>query len=267
VISVVDLKNGLFIPNTAVGSGSQHSERPLMALWRKQMKTILKALVGSRAHGLHNDKSDFDYRGVFVVPTSTILSLGYKEKATSWLEGQGEDATSYELHHFLNLATRSNPSILEVLVSPVTEDTIEGATLRALFPYVWNSKDVLNSFVGYGKNQQKKYLDNKDNRPGKYACAYLRVLLLGIELLKYGTMTVDIAKQQDILGLNLPDLTGRSNKQILLEVKNNMFSKGTVINWAEEFMEIIKSYADNSNKETDMNKVNDFLLETRKANW
>lgn len=34
------------------------------------MKQVLKVLVGSRAHGLHNQDSDFDYRGVYVAPTS-----------------------------------------------------------------------------------------------------------------------------------------------------------------------------------------------------
>ena len=41
-------------------------------------KEILKVLVGSRAHELHNKNSDYDYRGVFVLPTSEIFSLNYK---------------------------------------------------------------------------------------------------------------------------------------------------------------------------------------------
>jgi predicted nucleotidyltransferase len=40
--------------------------------------------------------SDMDIRGVFVVPTSEILSLGYKEKSTSWIEGEKEDQTAVE---------------------------------------------------------------------------------------------------------------------------------------------------------------------------
>ncbi len=237
------------------------------------MKTILRTLVGSRAHGLHTETSDYDYRGVFLVPTTDILSLGYKEKAVSWLEGQGEDATSYELAHFLHLATHSNPSILEVMVSPVIEETEEGKELRALFPYLWSSTGVLNAFCGYSKNQQKKFLEDKDARPGKYACAYLRVLLLGIELLEQGTMTVNIEEQEKKLGFNLDLQTTPFTSDIsmvtrLKGVKNNEYSKGMVINWAEGLTERIKmAYNKNPNKETDLAKVNEFLLKVRKGNW
>lgn len=39
------------------------------------MEAILKVIVGSQAHGLATPASDFDYRGVFVVPTKEILCV------------------------------------------------------------------------------------------------------------------------------------------------------------------------------------------------
>lgn len=54
---------------------------------------ILKALVGSRAHGLHTETSDYDYRGVHVLPTRDILSLGFKYSGTSWLEGDVDETS------------------------------------------------------------------------------------------------------------------------------------------------------------------------------
>ena len=52
------------------------------------MSTILlKVIVGSRAHGLAGPESDYDYRGVFLHPTSHILSIGAKPKQTDWVEG------------------------------------------------------------------------------------------------------------------------------------------------------------------------------------
>jgi predicted nucleotidyltransferase len=227
--------------------------------------------VGSRAHGLHNENSDYDHRGVFIVPTSEILSLGYKEKATSWLEGQGEDATAYELHHFLHLACHSNPSILEVLVSPTIESTPVGDELKTLFPYLWNSVDVVNAFIGYGKNQQKKYLDDKDGRPGKFATAWVRILLLGIELLKYGTMTVNVEEQEKVIGRISPHIVTAniSNGTVLGIIKGNvLFSKGQIVDLAAKLQKNLeKAYEENKDKKTDFDKVNAFLLKTRKENW
>lgn len=220
----------------------------------ENMTMILKTLVGSRAHGLDTPESDYDYRGVFTVPTSDILSLGYKEKATSWVEGQGEDATSYELRHFLTLAAHSNPSILEVMVSPVVESTPAGDELRGLFPYVWNSTDVYNAFTGYSHNQQKKMLDNKDNRWNKYGVAYLRVLWMAYELLTKGTMSVRIENK---VHLNL-----------LWDIKNKKVKPGEIIDICEEVKLTVKdAYDQNPNKKTDYDKLNEFLLKVRKENW
>jgi len=79
---------------------------------QKDYPQILKVLVGSHAHGLATAESDFDYRAVFVQPTSEILGLGHKAQNNQWIEGD-IDNTSYEIGHFLFLATKSNPTILE----------------------------------------------------------------------------------------------------------------------------------------------------------
>jgi hypothetical protein len=216
-------------------------------------KLILKTLVGSRAHGLHKEDSDYDWRGVFLEPTSKILSLNYKSSNIQWIEDK-EDTTSYELGHFLHLACKSNPSILECLVSPIEESTEEGLTLRALFPYLWNSVDVYKAFCGYSHNQQKKFMDNKDDRPWKYAVAYLRVLMLAEELLTKGTMTVFIESEK--------------TRNMLKEIKAGLYTKGEIINEAERLKDKVKkAYENNKDKKTDFEAVNEFLLRIRQVNW
>src|SRR3990167_3470322 len=116
------------------------------------MDLILKVLVGSRANGLATWDSDWDYRGVWVKPTSEILKLGGNEKGQHNIEGN-EDNTLYELGHFLSLAVKCNPAILEVLVAPTVESTKIGIELQGLFDFVWNPIDVKNAFLGYSVNQ------------------------------------------------------------------------------------------------------------------
>ncbi len=223
----------------------------------ERKKVILKCLVGSRAHGLHTPESDYDYRGVFVVPTADILKVGARTKNTHWIEGQTDD-TMYEIGHFLHLATKCNPTILEVfLAEPQDNGSVAnmwGADLRALFPYVWNSRDVMNAFIGYGLNQRKKFLDKKDERPHKYATAYLRTLYQAYELLTTGMFTVKAADTE----------VGEQLKRF----KNADYTIGDVIQTAYEWEEKVRNaYEKNPDKETDFEKVNEFLLKVRKRFW
>lgn len=221
------------------------------------MKTLIKVLVGSQAHGLATPESDFDYRGVFILPTKEILSLGSHKQQTSWIEGKDDD-TSWELGHFLFLATKCNPTILEAFLSPRVEhpnrDWDDGDRLRTLFPHIWNSRDVMNAFIGYGINQRKKFLDEKDGRPNKFAAAYLRSLWNGFELLTTGTFTIKIA--------DLP--IGETVRRF----KEGDYEVGEVIDVCYKLeKEVRKAYEANPDKQTDLNTVNEFLLEMRKKYW
>jgi len=219
-------------------------------------KTVLfQALVGSRAHGLNDPDSDYDYRGVFIVPTVEILRLGANPKTTSWIEGDVDD-TQWELGHFLHLATKCNPTILEAFVSPIKETTETGDALRALLPLVWNSRGVHDAFRGYSTNQRKKFLEDKDGRAWKYAVAYIRTLWMGTFLLEQGVLPINIqAYNQDM-------------HKTLLKIRHAGMSKGDVVDIATAWEDRITSaYEKHPNKETDIEAVNDFLIETRWRYW
>lgn len=217
-------------------------------------EVLFQALVGSRAHGLNDPDSDYDYRGVFVVPTSELLKLGAKADTTSWIEGAIDD-TSWEIGHYLKLATKCNPTILEALVAPLTQSTRCGDKLRSMFPIIWNSTDVFNAFQGYGHNQRKKFLEDKDKRAWKYACAYIRTLWQARTLLETGELMVDVTPWPE-------------RRDVLLKIRRGEVQKGLVIDLAESISQEIQSaYDKNKNKETDLEAVNDFLLRVRQACW
>lgn len=216
---------------------------------------ILNVLVGSRAHHLHTEDSDSDWRGVFVVPTSDILSINRTVKNTNWIEGDN-DNTSWEIGHFLQLATKCNPTILETFLSPVESITPLGQELRDLFPYVWNSQYVRDAFIGYSHNQRKKLLEGKDVRPHKYATAYLRTLYNAKELLETGTFTIAVGDTE------FGDYLRR------VKYKDPSISVGEIIDRCMVLeAEVRAAYDRNPDKQTDIEKVNDFLLKVRCNNW
>ncbi|MFA5396200.1 MAG: nucleotidyltransferase domain-containing protein [Methanogenium sp.] len=219
-------------------------------------QTILKTLVGSRAHKLNDETSDYDYRSVFVSPTVDLLKLGPKPKTTSWIEGDVDD-TAWEIGHFLHLATKSNPTILEVFASPIiAEDTLmTGYSLCELFDSVWNSNDVYHAFSGYSKNQRKKLLDEESDRKFKYGVAYIRTLWMGTYLLERGELFVDTTKNTPV-------------RELLLNIRHGKMSVGDIVGQACYWQERLeKAYKKNPDKQTDLEKVNEFLLEVRKTFW
>jgi len=230
---------------------------------------ILKTIVGSQAHGLAEEGSDTDYRGVYVTPTSEILKLGSKIKGAHWMEGESEDNTAYEIGHFLHLATHCNPSILEVFKAPMIKVPNEhgclilnvwGEELRRLFPYIWNPQGVFNAFVGYGLNQRKKMLDNHLDRWSKYGIAYLRTLKNLIDLLETGTFSLEIPE-------------GDFKNYIRL-VRTGKITIGEIINSAQDLTEHAKESLENHlnnrakfEQKQDIEKVNQFLLTVRYRFW
>lgn len=214
---------------------------------------LLKALVGSRAHGLHSEDSDYDYRGVYALPTSEILSLGYKYSGTSWIEGDIDD-TSYEIGHFLQLCTKANPSVLEVLVSKQTPINTELANeMRELLPFMYNPKDAFNAFSGYSKNQQKKLLDDHLSRRLKFGVAYVRTAYNLVELFETGTFSLEV--------------TDTAKKNVLQDIKAGVYSDGEMIDLAEKQIAIAKQMLPDMVNSQDVSIVNDFLIKVRKEHF
>lgn len=217
---------------------------------------ILQVLVGSRAHGLATPDSDWDYRSVFVVPTDELFKIGgYIGGDVRWIEhgkARTDDDTGWEVGKFLFLATKSNPTILEVFKAPIIESSNWGLEMRELFPYIWSSQAVRDAFIGYGLNQRKKFLDEKDNRSPKYAVSYLRVLYNAWELLTTGTFTIEVVNT--------------SIGDILKQWKSGNYTVGEVMDLCFKWGKIVEEVYDNlpTKHQTDLKPINDFLVRLRR---
>jgi len=226
-------------------------------------KVILKVLTGSRAYGLDTSESDYDYKGVFVVPTHKFLTLDIKPRETAWIEGQDEDNIAWEIHKFFVLATQCNPTALETMVAPIEYSDEEGITLRTLMPYCLSRKRVYDAYSGYAHNQRRKMFEPTGTKMGterlaKFAINYLRSLWQGIELLCRGTYNPRIANEE--LKAFLIELRASPNVDLLM---------GTAIDKAVQ-LEKELGYALQSSMlphEPEMDAINEFILKVRKNNW
>jgi len=228
------------------------------------MKEILRVLVGSRAHQTHGPDSDYDYKGIYAIPTSELLTIEHNAnppKGSQLIDGKKDDI-NFEIGKFLAMARKSNPTILEVFWAPRIAAFSAGdpwyklgSELRDLFPYTWSSIGVKNAFIGYGLEQQKKMLDRRDKRSTKHAIAYLRILYQGYMLLSTGVLPVSM--------LNSPIW------DTILEWKPmEMPPIGEVIDLCMSWQNKLRAaYDENPDKQTNMEPLNEFLLKVRKGYW
>ncbi|MDQ0388613.1 putative nucleotidyltransferase [Streptomyces sp. DSM 42143] len=161
--------------------------------------TIYACVMGSRAFGLATEDSDTDRRGVFLAPTPLFWRF---EKPPTHVEGPAEEQFSWELERFCELALRANPNVLECLHSPLVEYADEtGRELLALRG-AFLSRRVHETFTRYAHGQRRK-LDADVRTHGaprwKHAMHLLRLLTSARDLLRTGTLTVDVGDRRDSL--------------------------------------------------------------------
>lgn len=162
-------------------------------------RIIFRCVIGSRAYGLDDEKSDTDRRGIFLPPATAHWSLG---GVPEQLENEEAQETYWELQKFLTLALKANPNVLECLYSPIVETATPLAQELLDMRGIFVSKLVYQTFNGYALSQFKKIggdLRNQGRVKWKHVMHLIRLLLSGIDVLREGTVHVDVGDHRDKL--------------------------------------------------------------------
>jgi predicted nucleotidyltransferase len=183
--------------------------------------TILAVVGGSRAYGLAGPGSDHDRRGVYAAPTRLFWHL---DKPPTHLDGPAEEQFSWELERFCTLALQANPTVLEVLWSPlITQVTADGEQLLATRP-AFLSRRVADTYGAYARDQLKRVAARRE-RTGetnhKQAMHMIRLLLAGAHVLRTGDILVDVTPLRDRL----------------LAVRHGDVGWESVVAWADDLLE------------------------------
>jgi len=117
-----------------------------------QQVLLLQCISGSKAYGLDTPQSDTDIRGVFVLDKKAFFGLHYTEQVAN----PTNDVIYYELKRFIELLTRNNPNILELLSTPVDKVLHKHPVIDWIKPEMFLSKLCLQTFAGYAQSQIKK---------------------------------------------------------------------------------------------------------------
>ncbi len=110
---------------------------------------LLDVVTGSRAYGTDTPESDTDLRGVFIMPRRLLYGLDTVEQVSD----RTNDETYYEVGRFIELLSKSNPNILELLF--VEQDCVRhrDPILDLITPELVLSRQCEHTFAGYAMAQ------------------------------------------------------------------------------------------------------------------
>ncbi|MFB7273807.1 DNA polymerase beta superfamily protein [Streptomyces sp. NPDC056244] len=174
-------------------------ETPVRHLDLVRDHTVYSCVMGSRAFGLATEDSDTDRRGVFAAPAPLYWRF---EKPPTHVEGPAPEQFSWELERFCSLALRADPSVLECLHSPLVERIDDTGRELLSLRDAFLSREAHRTFVRYAVGQRRK-LEADVRQHGaprwKHAMHLLRLLASCRDLLRTGTLTVDVGEDREDL--------------------------------------------------------------------
>lgn len=168
---------------------------------------ILEGVTGSTAYGLATENSDIDIKGVYLLPTKKVLSMGFTDEHNT-VDHTDPDWCYHEIGKFMKLVKGGNPTYSELLwleeytvLTPVGQLLVDNRTAFLSTPA------VLHAYSGYALGQAKRlnnrteqgldgYASSLKNRYAKHTRHCFRLMLQCRQLLETGHLDVRVTPEQ-----------------------------------------------------------------------
>jgi len=173
---------------------------------------LFATISGAHLYGFPSPDSDFDLRGIHLLPLREIVGLqtGMETVEKSGIhDGLEIDLVTHDVRKFFSLMLRKNGYVLEQLLSPlVVFSTPAHQELKALAP-ACVTRHHAHHYLGFSETQWKLFL--KEDPPRVKPLLYVyRVLLTGIHLMRTGRIEANLNILNDEAKLPyVPDLVAR----------------------------------------------------------
>jgi hypothetical protein len=119
---------------------------------KKSNCIIFECISGSKAYGLSIEGSDEDIRGVFIMPKKGFYSFSFPEQ----IHDEKQNIIYYELRKFLDLLSKNNPNMLELLSIPNDCILFKHPLYEKIRPQAFLSMLCKDTFLNYAISQFKK---------------------------------------------------------------------------------------------------------------
>jgi uncharacterized protein len=173
---------------------------------------LFTAVSGSHLYGFSSIDSDFDVRGVHILPLREVVGImGIHDtiESSKVVDGMELDLVTYDLTKFILLMLQKNGLVLEQLFSPLIIQAMpEHAELKAIAPKVL-TRHHIHHYVGFANAQWKLFLRDEPRRVKPILYTF-RVLLSGIYLMQTGQIESNLVNLNQHFNLSyVPELIER----------------------------------------------------------
>ena len=181
---------------------------------------LFATVSGAHLYGFPSADSDWDLRGVYILPFEQIAGLGPMDETVE-LTRKDEielDLVTHDVKKFMTLLLRPNGYVLEQLLSPiVVVSTPEYVELKELAQGCL-TKHHVHHYLGFADNQWKLF--SKEERPRIKPLLYtFRVLLTGIHLMREAKIEANLVTLTELYPLPyIADLIARKQEGTEQEV-------------------------------------------------
>jgi predicted nucleotidyltransferase len=154
---------------------------------------LFATVSGAHLYGFPSPDSDWDLRGIHILPAKEVVGLFPIEETIEVSHKQPIeiDLVTHDIHKFFKLLLRPNGYVLEQLLSPiVVYTTPEHKELVSLAPGCL-TRHHAHHYLGFANNQWSLF--RKEQQPRIKPLLYsFRVLLTGIHLMRTGTVEANL---------------------------------------------------------------------------
>jgi len=168
---------------------------------------VFATISGAHLYGFPSPDSDFDLRGVHLLPLETVVGLD-EGKQTVEKEGVYDgleiDLVTHDAAKFFNLMLRRNGYVLEQIFSPlVVFTTPEYDELKSIAAECI-TRHHAHHYLGFAATQWKLF--SKESPPRVKPLLYVyRVLLTGIHLMRTGKVEANLITLNETVKLSYLD--------------------------------------------------------------
>lgn len=229
---------------------------------------LFATISGAHLYGFPSPDSDFDLRGVHILPVREIITLDQPRETVSVTHirnGLEIDLVAHDMKKFFGLMLKKNGYVLEQLYSPlIVRTTPEHQELKEIGKSCV-TKHHVHHYHGFAQTQWRLFEKTSPHeiKPLLYV---FRVLLTGIHLMRTGEVQANITILNQSHKLSYID---ELVKQKTTGTEHGAISSNDISIYRSEFERLLamllESYQESSLPEVAQGKeqLNDLLVRTR----